>query len=94
VDEVQITKPSPFQLFKNRHLQPDIVRHLSSELPSSKSFIETPYRTKSNLTEQCPALPDNVRILNLGPMARFLRELYIYLDTSNDSLLLAFKFSC
>jgi hypothetical protein len=40
------------------------------------------------------SLPDNVRILNLGPTARFLRELYIYLHTSNGSPLLAFDFSC
>jgi hypothetical protein len=32
--------------------------------------------------------------LNLGPMARFLREPYINTSTSNGSLLLAFKISC
>jgi hypothetical protein len=93
VDEVKITKPSLFQHFQNRHLQPDNVRHLSSEPPSSKSFPKIPDRTKSGLIRQCLALTDNVQILNLGSMARFLRELYIYLKTSNGSPLLAFKFS-
>jgi hypothetical protein len=42
-----------------------------------------PNQTKSDLIRQCPALPDNVQILNLGPMARFLRELSlsIYIST-------------
>jgi hypothetical protein len=38
--------------------------------------------------------PNFVQILNLDPMARFLREPYINTSTSNGSLLLAFVFSC
>jgi hypothetical protein len=103
VDEVKITKPSLSQHFQYIHPQldsksftetPKHVQHLSSKPPNSKSFTETPDRIKSGLAGQCPAQPDNVQILNLGPMARFLREIYIYLHTSNGSLSSTFDFSC
>jgi hypothetical protein len=87
MDEVKITVPSPFQLFHNRHLQPDIVQHLSSEPPGSKSFRETIDWTISGPTGQCPDFES-------WPNGRFLREFYMYLYTSNGSLLLAFEFSC
>jgi hypothetical protein len=84
VDEVKITKSGLFHTSKT----------------------ETPSQILFGLARQCLALPkrakkthrksqpDNVWILNLGPTARFLRELYVYLHTSNGSPLLAFEFSC
>jgi hypothetical protein len=42
----------------------------------------------------CSAPLDIARNSNLGPMAKFLRELYIYPYTSNDSPLFAFGFYC
>jgi hypothetical protein len=96
---MKITKASLFQHFQNRHLQPDIVRlswTMSGISPVSpqvqKSFLETFDWTIYGLARQCPTLSDNIRILNIGPTARFLRELYIYLHTSNGSPFVVLKF--
>jgi hypothetical protein len=86
VDEVKITKS-----FSTLSKQTPLTGHCpESGISPVSPQVQNP--SEKPLTGQCPALPDNVRILNLGPMARFLRELYIYLHTSNGSLFLAFEF--
>jgi hypothetical protein len=55
---VKIIKSNLFSSIQNRTLQSDIVRYLLKINPSSKTLTETPDRTMSGLTRQCPVWSD------------------------------------
>jgi hypothetical protein len=86
MDEVKITKSSLFHTSK--------IETSSRTLSDPALPKKAPKTHKKSQPNHVWTLPDNVRILNLGPMARFLRELYIHLHTSNGFPLLAFEFAC
>jgi hypothetical protein len=95
VDEVKIIKSSDFKSLSNH---PQIETHSRTLSDLTRESLKHSQRVP---TGQCLVQPDNlyppppwdfVRILNLDPTARFLRESYINTSTSNGYLLLAFRF--
>jgi hypothetical protein len=91
--------------YKEGHVdEVKIIKSSDSKSLSNHPQTETPGRILSSPAEQCLDLPekastshrefqpDIIRNLNMSPTASFLREIYIYTSSFNDSYLLALSF--
>jgi hypothetical protein len=94
VDEVKITKSSLFHTSKIE-TSSQTLSGLAEQCPAlPEKALKTHRKSQPDNVWSDWTMSEPYRILNLGPIAIFLRELYIYLHTSNSTPLLAFEFSC